>query len=114
MSAKLEAKKLIDEMQEIYDMSNYQDFTIDENDNQKNDELWEKNRELFSAIYREFAKQAALITVDKIINEVYNIDHQHKASYDKETQTYTYEECKELLYWKEVEKEIENYKETVN
>ena len=114
MSMKIEAKKLIDEMQEIYNMSNYPNFTIDEDDNKKNDELWGKNRELFSAIYREFAKQAALITVDKIINEVYNISHQYIAIYDEETKTYTYEECKELLYWKEVKKEIENYKETVN
>ncbi len=53
-------------------------------------------------------KQCALITVDEMISEVYNISHQYTAVYDIITMSYNYEESKELKFWKEVKQEIEN------
>jgi len=53
------------------------------------------------------AKQCALIAVDELINEVYNISHQYTAVYDEETKSYNYTDSKELKFWKEVIKEIE-------
>ena len=57
--------------------------------------------------YEFKAKQCALIAVDEIIQEVYNIDHQHSAVYDTESKYYNYNDCKELKFWKEVKQEIE-------
>jgi hypothetical protein len=51
--------------------------------------------------------QCALIAVDEIISEVYNISHQYTALYDITTSSYLYTDCKELTFWKEVKKEIE-------
>jgi len=53
------------------------------------------------------AKLCALIAVDELINEVYNISHQYTAVYDEETKSYNYTDSKELKFWKEVIKEIE-------
>ena len=53
------------------------------------------------------AKQCALIAVDELIMEIYNIDHQHRAIYNSETGYYSYSDSKELIFWKEVKKEIE-------
>ena len=53
------------------------------------------------------AKQCALIAVDEIIDEVYNIIHQYAAIYNEETKFYNYTESKELKFWQEVKKEIE-------
>ena len=53
------------------------------------------------------AKQCALIAVDEIIDEVYNISHQYAAIYNEETKFYNYTESKELKFWQEVKKEIE-------
>lgn len=55
----------------------------------------------------EYQKACALIAVDEIIQEVYNIDHQHSAVYDTESKYYNYNDCKELKFWKEVKKEIQ-------
>ncbi len=54
-----------------------------------------------------YYKQCALIAVDELINEVYNISHQYTAVYDNETKFYNYTDSKELKFWKEVKKEIE-------
>lgn len=53
------------------------------------------------------AKQCALIAVDELIMEIYNIDHQHRAIYNSETGYYSYSDSKELIFWKEVKQEIE-------
>jgi len=52
-------------------------------------------------------KQSALIAVDEIIDEVYNISHQYTAIYDENTKFWNYTESKELKFWQEVIKEIE-------
>ena len=54
------------------------------------------------------AKQCALIAVDELIMEIYNIDHQYRAIYNSETGYYSYSDSKELIFWKEVKKEIIN------
>jgi hypothetical protein len=53
-------------------------------------------------------KKCALIAVDELINEVYNISHQYTAVYNNETKFYNYIDSKELKFWKEVKQEIEN------
>lgn len=53
------------------------------------------------------AKQCALIAVDELIVQIYNIDHQHRAIYNPETGYYSYTDSNELLFWKEVKQEIE-------
>lgn len=53
------------------------------------------------------AKQCALIAVDELICEVYNISHQYTAIYDITTSSYLYTDCKELTYWNNVKQEIE-------
>ena len=58
--------------------------------------------------YEAKAKQCALIAVDEMIKEVYNISHQYTALYLVVTKSYYYEESKELKFWQEVKKEIEN------
>jgi hypothetical protein len=42
-----------------------------------------------------------------MIKEVYNISHQYTALYIIVTNSYYYEESKELKFWIEVKKEIE-------
>jgi len=54
----------------------------------------------------EKANQCALIAVDELIKEVYNISHQYTAKYDEETKFYNYTESKELKFWIEVKNEI--------
>jgi hypothetical protein len=58
-------------------------------------------------IYFHDSIKCALILVDELIQEIYNIDHQHSAVYDINTKFYNYNDCKELKYWKEVKQEIE-------
>jgi hypothetical protein len=58
-------------------------------------------------IFDDKAKQCALIAVDEMIAEVYNISHQYTAIYDITTMSYNYEESKELKFWKEIKQEIE-------
>lgn len=53
------------------------------------------------------AKECALIAVDELICEVYNISHQYTAIYDITTSSYLYTYCKELTYWNNVKQEIE-------
>lgn len=53
------------------------------------------------------ANLCALILVNEMINEVYNISHQHTAKYDEETKFYNYAESKELKFWNEVKNELE-------
>ena len=67
MIPKEKAQEIFNAMHKIYDMSNYPDFTIDENDNQKNDELWKNNNELYTKIYKQFAKESSLIAVNELI-----------------------------------------------
>jgi hypothetical protein len=55
----------------------------------------------------EIAYQCALIAVEEMIKEVYNISHQYTALYIIVTNSYYYEESKELKFWIEVKKEIE-------
>jgi len=57
--------------------------------------------------YEFKAKQCALITVNELIVQIYNIDHQHRAIYNPETGYYSYTDSNELLFWKEVKQEIE-------
>ena len=54
----------------------------------------------------ESAKQCALIVVDEMIAEVYNISHQYTAIYDVISMSYNYTESKELKFWNEVKNEI--------
>jgi hypothetical protein len=54
----------------------------------------------------EYYILCSLIAVDEIIQEIYSIDHQHRAVYNPETGYYSYSDSKELLFWKEVKKEI--------
>ena len=54
----------------------------------------------------EAAKQCALIAVNEMIAEVYNISHQYTAIYDITTMSYNYEESKELKFWLNVNQEI--------
>lgn len=56
---------------------------------------------------RHCAKQCALIAVDELIMEIYNIDHQHRAIYNSETGYYSYSDSKELIFWKQVKEEIQ-------
>jgi hypothetical protein len=65
-------------------------------------EWWEGNNG-----HKENMKQCALIAVDELINEVYNISHQYTAVYNNETKFYNYTDSKELKFWKEVKHEIE-------
>ncbi len=51
--------------------------------------------------------QCALIAVEEMIKEVYNISHQYTALYIIVTNSYYYEESKELKFWIEVKQEIE-------
>ncbi len=62
------AKQLFDSMYSIYSMENRKEFEIDEEDNKANDELWDRNRELFESIYKTFAKESALKAVDILID----------------------------------------------
>lgn len=86
MTPKEKALELFDAMHKVYDMHQYPDFTIDENDNQKNDELWQNNSELFGKVYKEFSKKCALIAVEEII------EHCNYAN---------------KWYWQDVKQEIE-------
>ena len=67
MKPKEKAIEIFNSMYEVYNMEQYPDFTIEYDDNKKNDELWETNRDLFNNIYNEFAKRCALIAVDEIL-----------------------------------------------
>ena len=58
-------------------------------------------------INKDLAKRCALIAVDEMIAEVYNISHQYTAIYDITTMSYNYEESKELKFWQEIKQEIE-------
>lgn len=101
MTPKEKALELFDAMHKVYDMHQYPDFTIDENDNQKNDELWQNNMELFSTIYKEFAKQCALIAADEILHLTsireswFNVKGKYEERFVLDQ------------YWVEVKKEIE-------
>jgi len=57
--------------------------------------------------YNPYYKQCALIAVEEMIAEVYNISHQYTAIYDITTMFYNYEESKELKFWLNVKQEIE-------
>ncbi len=57
--------------------------------------------------WRTVTIQCALIAIDEMIAEVYNISHQYTAIYDITTMSYNYQESKELKFWQEVKKEIE-------
>jgi hypothetical protein len=67
MTPKEKAAVLVNQMYEVFNMDKYPDVLIDETDNELNDKLWDKNRELFESIYKKFAKQSALIAVDELI-----------------------------------------------
>ena len=78
----------------------------------------EKAKELVNKYYRiipldkmtidyNLAKKCALIAIEEMIAEVYNISHQYTAVYDITTMSYNYEESKELKFWIEVKQEIE-------
>jgi hypothetical protein len=72
----------------------------------------EKAVDIFYKYYQatkdhNIAKECALIAVDELIKEVYNISHQYTAKYDEETKFYNYTESKELKFWIEVKKQIE-------
>jgi hypothetical protein len=78
MTPKEKAKELFDAMHKVYDMHQYPYFTIDENDNQKNDELWQNNSELFGKVYMEFSKKCALIAVNEILKaHLFNEEENH-------------------------------------
>ena len=62
---------------------------------------------LYDEEANEDAKQCALIAVNEMIAEVYNISHQYTAVYDIATMSYNYEKSKELKFWQEVKQEIE-------
>ena len=91
MTPKEKATEICNSMYDVYNMEQYPDFTIEFDDNKKNDELWETNRDLFNNIYNEFAKRCALIAVDEILNFIQDL------------------ECKDVKwdYWQEVKQEIE-------
>jgi hypothetical protein len=75
---------------------------------EKAQELLNKFREItIDDIDYYQCKPCALIAVDEMISEVYNISHQYTAVYDITTMSYNYEESKELKFWKEVKQEIE-------
>ena len=77
----------------------------------------EKAAELFNEYYfliqyptqmwKQKSKQCALILINAMIVQIYNIDHQHRAIYNPETGYYSYTDSNELLFWKEVKQEIE-------
>ena len=92
MTPKEKAKELFDNMHQVYDMSNYNYFDIDASDNDINSQLWEKNNELYKNIYKQFAKECALVAVDEILNAIQDL------------------ECKDVKYdyWVDVQQEIEN------
>lgn len=69
MTPKEKAQEIFNLMQEVYNMEQYPDFTIEFDDNKKNDELWETNRDLFNNIYNEFAKRCSLIAVNEVIEQ---------------------------------------------
>jgi hypothetical protein len=94
MTAKDKAKELVNQMYDVFNMKNYNDLLIDETDNEINDQLWDKNNELFLSIYKLFAKQCALIAVDEILDVINGI--------------YDYDFEKLNPYWQEVKQEIEN------
>ncbi len=58
-------------------------------------------------LHIEVAKEFALIAVNEMIQEVYNISHQYTAIYDEKTEFYSYTQSKELKFWLEVKQEIE-------
>lgn len=68
MTPKEKSEQIFNSMHAVYNMEQYPDFTIEFDDNKKNDELWERNRDLFGNIYKEFAKECALIAVDEILS----------------------------------------------
>jgi hypothetical protein len=79
---------------------------------EKAQELFDKYWTLISykiegSVGRLVIKQCALIAVDELINEVYNISHQYTAVYNNETKFYNYIDSKELKFWKQVKHEIE-------
>ena len=92
MKPKEKATELIEKMYHKFDTSNYQDFDIDESDNDLNSKLWERNNDLFIKIYKTYAKQCALIAVDEIMN----------IEWDEFEMS-----GNEVMYWQEVKQEIE-------
>lgn len=74
MTPKEKATELVEKMYQKFDTSNYQDFDIDESDNDLNNKLWERNNDLYVKIYKTYAKQCALIAVDEIIDELTSRD----------------------------------------
>jgi hypothetical protein len=66
-----------------------------------------KNQSFGITTYFQHYKQCALIAVEEMIKEVYNISHQYTALYIIVTNSYYYEESKELKFWIEVKQEIE-------
>ena len=77
---------------------------------EKAQELVDKmKRPLNDDYYVDFnnnAKECALIAVNEMIAEVYNISHQYTAIYDVISMSYNYTESKELKFWNEVKNEI--------
>jgi len=79
---------------------------------EKAEELFDKmfliieNNGMYDDLYK--AKECALIAVEEIIKEVYNISHQYTAIYDEKTKFYSYTQSKELKFWQEVKQEICN------
>ena len=94
MTPKEKAEELFDNMYQVYDMSNYNNFEIDESDNDINSQLWEKNNELYKNIYKQFAKECTLIAVQEIMDS----EPQYKWTKSYEPND----------YWAEVKQEIEN------
>lgn len=94
MTPKEKATEIFNSMYEVYNMEQYPDFTIEFDDNKKNDELWETNRDLFNNIYNEFAKRCALIAVDEILGDIEDsiLHPQNKEA---------------IEYWQEVKQEIQ-------
>lgn len=93
MTSEEKAKELVEKMYQKFDTSNYQDFDIDESDNDLNSKLWERNNDLFIKIYKTYAKQCALIAVEEVKEAIF---------------WHPYESPNfELEYWNEVMNEIE-------
>lgn len=92
MTPNQKAEQIYKSMCNVYNMEQYPDFTIEFEDNKKNDELWDRNRDLFNNIYNHFAKQCALMVVDEILYAL----------------TFIQEEIDSLEdFYKEVKQEIE-------
>ena len=107
MTPKEKAGELFDNMYQVYDMSNYNYFEIDASDNDINNQLWEKNNELYKNIYKQFAKECALIAVDKTILSRKDDSQFDDTLWAGGSDMYTMHPMY-LNYWLDVKKEINN------